>query len=84
MKLSKKLFLKGDDALLENFKNKPEILSAINDLQLSRQTVTRRIEFMGKNVFQLLIQGRNECVYFSLQFDESTDQQMPLNYVYLY
>lgn len=69
----KQAFLEGADALFENFKNKSEILSAINDLQLSRKTVTRRVESIGQNLVEILKQDIKECVYFSLQFDESTD-----------
>ncbi|XP_026816124.1 general transcription factor II-I repeat domain-containing protein 2A-like [Rhopalosiphum maidis] len=69
----KQAFLEGTDALFENFKNKSEILSAINDLQLYRKTVTRRVESIGQNLVEILKQDIKEYVYFSLQFDESTD-----------
>lgn len=48
----------------ENFKNKSDILSAINNLQLSRQTLIRRVESMEKNLVKILKQDINECVYF--------------------
>ncbi|XP_026819144.1 zinc finger MYM-type protein 6-like [Rhopalosiphum maidis] len=69
----KQAFLEGTDALFENFKNKSEIFLAINDLQLSHKTVTRRVESIGQNLVELLKQDIKECVYFSLQFDESTE-----------
>lgn len=46
----KEAFLESSEKLFSNFKNKSEILNAIKDLQLSRKTVTRRIEDMITNV----------------------------------
>ncbi|XP_025407851.1 zinc finger BED domain-containing protein 5-like [Sipha flava] len=40
---------------------------------LSRKTVTRRVESIGQNLVEILKLDIKECVYFSLQFDESTD-----------
>lgn len=59
--------------LFENFKNKVEIKKAILDLQLSRNTVMRRIEKSSQNVTEQLQIGIDQCVTFSLQIDESTD-----------
>lgn len=66
----KECFIEAADSLFGNFKNKTEIISAIKDLQLSRQTVTRRIEIINQDLYN---QTLKECTYFSLQFDESTD-----------
>ena len=69
----KEAFLEGSERLFSNFKNKSEILNAIKDLQLSRRTVTRRIEDINKNVTRQLEDDIQSCRFFSLQFDESTD-----------
>ena len=69
----KEAFIAGGEALFANFKNKAEIISAIQDLQLSRQSVTRRVESMGFDVVEKQKHDIAECKYFSLQFDESTD-----------
>lgn len=61
------------DPLFENFKNKGEIKKAILDLQLSRNTVMRRIEKSSQNVTEQLQIDIDRCVTFSLQIDESTD-----------
>lgn len=69
----KEAFIKGGEVLFANFKNKSEIMTAIKDVQLSRQSVTRRLEIMEMDVIQKLKHDINDCKYFSLQFDESTD-----------
>lgn len=69
----KEAFLEAGETLFANFKNKAEILAAIKELQLSRPTVTRRVEIIGKDIEQKLKSDIMECRYFSLQFDESTD-----------
>lgn len=35
--------------------------------------MTRRVESIGQNLIEILKQDIKECVYFSLQFDESTN-----------
>lgn len=69
----KQIFEEVSDTLFVNFKNKNEIKKAIKDLQLSRNTVMRRIEMMSKNVNEQLQEDFDRCVSFSLQLDESTD-----------
>jgi len=69
----KEAFLEGSEKLFYNFKNKSEIINAIKDLQLSRRTVTRRIEDMNENVTRQLEDDIKSCRFFSLQFDESID-----------
>lgn len=71
--LIKEAFTESAEYLFRNFKNKSEIISAIKDLQLSRPTVTRRIEIMNKDLEMKTMNHIEECTYFSLQFDESTD-----------
>ena len=66
-------FLEAADSLFENTKNKSEIVSSIKDLQLSRNTVMRRCECMVEDLSEQLDKDIHECMYFSLQFDESTD-----------
>ncbi|XP_024084337.1 uncharacterized protein LOC112127492 [Cimex lectularius] len=69
----KEAFIEAGETLFGDFKNKTEIMSAIRELQLSRPTVTRRIEVMCQDIADKLKHDIMECTYFSLQFDESTD-----------
>lgn len=50
----KEAFLEGANSLFGDFKNKTEIMSAIKELQLSRRTVTRRVELMNSDIEQKL------------------------------
>ena len=69
----KEAFLEAADTLFADFKNKKEIVSSIEDMQLSRNTVTRRCEAMSGDIEQQLQNDIDACLCFSLQFDESTD-----------
>lgn len=69
----KQCFLDISDSLFNDFKNKSEIVAVIQDLQLSRNTVMRRIEMMSGNVKEQLCNDIDRCSCFSLQLDESTD-----------
>lgn len=71
--LLKEAFLTGADCLFEGFSNKHEIMTAIQDLQLSNNTVTRRIHAISTDLQTQLKTDLEICDYFSLQFDESTD-----------
>ncbi|GFR24114.1 uncharacterized protein TNCT_369451, partial [Trichonephila clavata] len=71
--LVKEAMLEATDSLFEEFKNKKEIVSAINTLQLSARTVTRRIEVIAENLEAELANDMENCIFFSLQMDESTD-----------
>nr|XP_042900361.1 cholecystokinin receptor type A-like [Parasteatoda tepidariorum] len=53
--------------------DKREIMPAIQDLQLSENTVTRRIGAISKDMQTQLKSDLKICEWFSLQFDESTD-----------
>jgi hypothetical protein len=60
------------NSLFNEFKNKTEICDAVKEVQLSRSTITRRVENMSDNTEQL----REEleiCEFFILQLDKSTD-----------
>ena len=46
----KEAFVEAADSLFRDFKNKPEILSSIKALQLSRSRVTRRCEVMAEDL----------------------------------
>ena len=48
-------------------------MSAIKEVQLSRNTVMRRCEFMADDLGEQLNKDIRECVFSSLQFDETTD-----------
>lgn len=71
--LIKAAFLEAADTLFDNFKNKSEIMSAIKSVQLSANTVMRRVEAMSSDVTSQLKTDFDRCSYFSLQLDESTD-----------
>ncbi|XP_023225070.1 zinc finger BED domain-containing protein 5-like [Centruroides sculpturatus] len=71
--LLKEAFLTGADCLFEGFSNKCEIMSAIQDLQLSDNTITRRIQAISKDMQTQLKSDLEISEWFSLQFDESTD-----------
>ncbi|XP_050505187.1 general transcription factor II-I repeat domain-containing protein 2A-like [Diabrotica virgifera virgifera] len=68
----KECFVEAANCLSEGFKNKYEIMSAINSLQLSARTVTRRVENMSEDVSQMKT-DLQRFIFFSLQFDESID-----------
>lgn len=59
--------------MFESFKHKSEILSSLMDVQLSRNTVVRRRKCLTEEVSEQLDRDIRECMFFSLQFDESTD-----------
>ncbi|GFT43949.1 dimer_Tnp_hAT domain-containing protein [Trichonephila clavipes] len=61
------------DSLFDDFKNKTEILGAINMLQLSARTATRRIELIASNLEAKLANDVETCEFFSIQLDESID-----------
>ncbi|GFX11398.1 zinc finger BED domain-containing protein 5 [Trichonephila clavipes] len=69
----KEAMLEADDSLFDDFKNKTEILGAINMLQLSARTATRRIELIASNLGAKLANDVETCEFFSIQLDESTD-----------
>lgn len=71
--LVKEAFVKAGEVLFADFKNKSEIMSAIKDVPLSRNTIMRRSEMIGKDLDDLLKSDLNRAQYLSLQFDESTD-----------
>nr|XP_042909972.1 uncharacterized protein LOC122271739 [Parasteatoda tepidariorum] len=71
--LVKEAMVEAADSLFEEFRNKKEIVSAINTLQLSARTVTRRIEVIAENLEAELANYMENCIFFSLQMDESTD-----------
>ena len=70
--LFQELFLTGADCLFDGFSKKREIVSAIQDLQLSNNTVTR-MNAISKDIQTQLKTHLEICAWFSLQFDESTD-----------
>lgn len=69
----KEALLEAADSVLNDFKNKAEIMKAIKEVQLSRNTITRRCEGMAVDVEEQLRKDIDACECFSLQFDESTD-----------
>ena len=69
----KEAFIEAADSLFEDFKNKTEIMAAINDSQLSKNMVTRRCEGIAENLEHQLKKDMDSCECYSLQFDQSTD-----------
>ncbi|GFX87002.1 uncharacterized protein TNCV_2636421 [Trichonephila clavipes] len=61
------------DSLFDDFKNKTEILGAINMLQLSARITTRKIELIASNLEAKLANDVETCEFFSIQLDESID-----------
>ncbi|GFV97985.1 dimer_Tnp_hAT domain-containing protein [Trichonephila clavipes] len=71
--IMKEAMLVAVDSLFDDFKNKTEILGAINMLQLSARTATSRIELIASNLEAKLAKHVETCGFFSIQLDESTD-----------
>ncbi|XP_053221557.1 zinc finger BED domain-containing protein 5-like isoform X1 [Podarcis raffonei] len=71
--LLKEIFLTAGDSMFEGFPNKKEILAAIQKLQLSGNTITRRIESISRDLDYQLQSDLQNCLWFALQFNESTD-----------
>uniref|UniRef100_A0A8C5SPD7 SCAN box domain-containing protein n=1 Tax=Laticauda laticaudata TaxID=8630 RepID=A0A8C5SPD7_LATLA len=71
--LLKEVFLTAADSIFEGFSNKKEILTAIQKLQLSGNTVSRRIQSISNDLEYQLQSDLQKCLWFSLQLDESTD-----------
>lgn len=71
--LIKEAFLTAADSVFQNFKNKTEIIMAIEAIPLSARTVSRRIEVIATGMKSELESDINKCKFFSLQLDESTD-----------
>jgi len=65
--------LLASESLFEDFKNKNDITTAINTIQLSARTTIRRIEAIANNIESQLKKDIEKCIFFSLQLDESTD-----------
>ncbi|XP_075227334.1 zinc finger BED domain-containing protein 5-like [Lycorma delicatula] len=59
-------------SLLEGHKDKLALTSSFEGLQLSHQTVARRVENISIYLEPRLHEDLQLCEYFSLQFDEST------------
>jgi hypothetical protein len=70
--LLKEAFLTGANCFFEVFSNKCEIMSAVQDLQSSDNTVTRMIQVILSGMLTQLKSDWEMCDRFSLQFDEST------------
>ncbi|MGL6121402.1 MAG: hypothetical protein ACRC0V_12975 [Fusobacteriaceae bacterium] len=71
--LIKQAFITGADALFEGFNNKKEIVSAIQNIQLSNDTTAKRIQDISTDLQSQLKTDIENCECYSLQFDESLD-----------
>ena len=61
------------DSLFAEFKNKDEIKKEISNLQLSHQTVARRVEIISCDISEQLLVDLKNASGFSLALDESCD-----------
>jgi hypothetical protein len=59
--------------ILEGFKSKKDIIATIQDLQLRRHTIVRRIENLCGKINEQFLKDVSNCVAFSHQQNESTD-----------
>uniref|UniRef100_H3AYD9 Uncharacterized protein n=1 Tax=Latimeria chalumnae TaxID=7897 RepID=H3AYD9_LATCH len=69
----KECFLASAEILYADFNNKNAILKQIKGLQLSDTTVMRRVEEIGKDIWQQLMADLSAAPCFSLALNESTD-----------
>jgi hypothetical protein len=69
----KEAMISAAETLFDCHKDKSELLSSIKSIQLSHQTVARRVEQISNNLQSQLHRDFQSCEYFSLQLDESTD-----------
>ena len=60
----KEAFLEAADSLFDDFKDKAEIVKSIKEVQLSRNTTTRRCEGMAVDVEEQLRKDINLCECF--------------------
>src|SRR6218665_357437 len=58
---------------LPNFRTKMRLKKQISNLQLSHQTVARRVEIISRDIFAQLLSDLNNASGFSLALDESCD-----------
>ncbi|XP_053495532.1 zinc finger BED domain-containing protein 5-like [Ictalurus furcatus] len=61
------------ETLFRDHKSKTEIMSAIADVQLSANTVARRVSLLSSDAMGQLEQDMQRCKWFSFQCDESVD-----------
>ncbi|XP_061480010.1 general transcription factor II-I repeat domain-containing protein 2-like [Rhineura floridana] len=69
----KEILLIAGESLFEGFSYKSEIIAAMKMLDLSRETLARRIESISNDLEHQLQNDLQKCLWFSLQLDESTD-----------
>ncbi|XP_069486307.1 general transcription factor II-I repeat domain-containing protein 2-like [Ambystoma mexicanum] len=61
------------ESVLKDFKNCPDIMSDISDVQLGANTMARRVSALSANVMGQLEKDLSICSFFSIQCDESVD-----------
>lgn len=73
--LIKEIVLSIMEILLENYEEplKKDIMQKIENMQLSHQTIARRMQDLMKNINKQLLQHLKSCICFSLALDESCD-----------
>ncbi|XP_034956211.1 general transcription factor II-I repeat domain-containing protein 2 [Zootoca vivipara] len=68
----KKMILVVGEYLFEGLSNKNDIIAAIKMLDLSGETLSRRIEAISSDLEHQLQTDLHKCLWFSLQLDDST------------
>ncbi|KAK1886783.1 Zinc finger BED domain containing protein 5 [Dissostichus eleginoides] len=61
------------ETLLRDHKSKPEIMSAIDNFQLTTNTMARRLSALSVNAMGQLEKDMVRCKWFSIRCDESVD-----------
>ena len=69
----KQVFIDSSEILFKEFKNKDSILRQIQNLQLSHQSIQRRMIALYEDINLQAINILRDCESFSLALDESTD-----------
>ena len=70
----KECFLDTAKVLYSEFKNKDSIIRRIQDLQLSHQTIQRRILSLASNISVQTKDRLQNCLFYKLALDETTDR----------
>jgi hypothetical protein len=70
----KSCFIESAKLLYSSFKNKESIVHSIENMQLSRTTVQRRLNFLKQDIYQQNIKILKGAEFFSIALDETTDK----------
>jgi hypothetical protein len=70
----KQCFLEVASDLFKDYPNRDSIIRKINDLQLSHQTIQRRVLQLSSDIAVQIKELLQNCEYYSLALDESVDR----------